>query len=62
VILPVDVLARAGLAAGDELAVEVAGPGEVVLRRAGDPVARHGGALTGTYESDELERLRDEWP
>lgn len=61
VTLPVDVLGRAGLATGDELAVDVKGPGEVVLRRVEDPVARFGGTLTGTYEPNELDRLRDEW-
>jgi len=61
VTLPVDALARAGLATGDHLAVEVRGPGELVLRRIVDPVERYGGALTGVYEPNELDRLRDEW-
>lgn len=61
VTLPVDALARAGLATGDQLAVEVRGPGELVLRRVIDPVERYGGLLTGIYEPDELDRLRDEW-
>lgn len=61
VTLPVDALARAGLVTGDQLAVEVRGPGELVLRRVVDPVERYGGTLTGIYEPDELDRLRDEW-
>lgn len=61
VTLPVDALARAGLATGDQLAVDVRGPGELVLRRVVDPVERYGGTLTGIYEPDELDRLRDEW-
>jgi bifunctional DNA-binding transcriptional regulator/antitoxin component of YhaV-PrlF toxin-antitoxin module len=61
VTLPVDALARAGLATGDQLAVEVRGPGELILRRVVDPVERYGGTLTGIYEPDELDRLRDEW-
>jgi bifunctional DNA-binding transcriptional regulator/antitoxin component of YhaV-PrlF toxin-antitoxin module len=61
VTLPVDALARAGLATGDQLAVEVRGPGELVLRRVVDPVERYSGTLTGIYEPDELDRLRDEW-
>ncbi len=59
--LPVDTLARAGLAIGDRLAVEVRGPGELILRRVDDPMGQYGGALTGVYEPGELERLRDEW-
>jgi bifunctional DNA-binding transcriptional regulator/antitoxin component of YhaV-PrlF toxin-antitoxin module len=61
VTLPVDALVRAGLATGDQLAVEVRGPGELVLRRVVDPVGRFGGSLTGVYEPGELDRLRDEW-
>jgi bifunctional DNA-binding transcriptional regulator/antitoxin component of YhaV-PrlF toxin-antitoxin module len=61
VTLPVEALARAGLATGDRLAVEVGGPGELVLRRVADPIGRFGGALTGVYEPGELDRLRDEW-
>ena len=56
-----DALARAGLATGDQLVVQVRGPGELLLRRVVDPVGRFGGALTGIYEPNELDRLRDEW-
>lgn len=61
VTLPVDALARAGLATGDRLIVEVRGPGELALRRVADPIERFGGALTGVFEPGELDRLRDEW-
>lgn len=61
VTLPVDALARAGLATGDRLVVEVRGPGELALRRVDEVVDRFAGALTGIYEPGELDRLRDEW-
>ncbi len=61
VTLPVDALARAGLHAGDVLAVVEARPGEIVLRLVEDPVTRHAGALTGVWEPGDLDALRDEW-
>ena len=61
VTLPVEALKRAGIATGDTLRAEVRGPGEVVLVRDDDPVGRFAGGLTGAYERNELEELRDEW-
>jgi AbrB family looped-hinge helix DNA binding protein len=61
VTLPVEALARAGLATGDRLDVEVRGPGELVLRRVDDALDRFAGALTGVYRPGELDDLRDEW-
>jgi bifunctional DNA-binding transcriptional regulator/antitoxin component of YhaV-PrlF toxin-antitoxin module len=61
ITLPVDALARAGLATGDRLIVEVRGPGELALRLVDEVVDRFAGALTGVYEPGELDRLRDEW-
>ena len=61
VTLPVDALARAGLATGDRLAVEVRAPGELVLRRVDNALERFAGALTGVYQRGELDHLRDEW-
>lgn len=61
VTIPVDALRRAGIGTGDTLRAEVRAPGEVVLVRETDPIAQYAGALTGVYEQDELDRLRDEW-
>jgi bifunctional DNA-binding transcriptional regulator/antitoxin component of YhaV-PrlF toxin-antitoxin module len=59
--IPVAALREAGLRAGDEVLVEAAGPGRIVLARAADPIARHAGSLTGTYPKGYLKRLRREW-
>ena len=61
VTIPVDALARAGLATGDRLRVEVRKPGEVTLVRADDPIAKFAGALTDVYPAGYLEELRREW-
>jgi bifunctional DNA-binding transcriptional regulator/antitoxin component of YhaV-PrlF toxin-antitoxin module len=59
--LPVAVLARAGLGAGDEVRVEVLGAGRILLTRATAASRRFAGCLTGVYERGYLTRLRREW-
>ena len=59
--IPADALRRAGLRAGDELQVEAAGPGRIVLARVADAVARHAGRLTGVYPKNYLNKLRRDW-
>lgn len=59
--IPVEALRRAGLKPGDELRVEAAGPGRIVLARVTDAIARHAGRLTGVYPPGYLARLRSEW-
>lgn len=59
--IPVEALRRAGLRSGDELRVEAAGPGRIVLVRVADAIARHAGRLTGAYPPGYLARLRREW-
>lgn len=59
--LPVDALRQAGLKAGDELVVEAASAGRIVLVRAEDLVERHAGKAPGVYPPDSLRELRDEW-
>ena len=61
VTIPAQAMARAGLRTGDRLRAEAHGPGQVLLVREEDPVARHAGSLTGVYRSGELDELRDEW-
>ncbi len=60
--LPVDALRQAGLKPGDELVVEAAGAGRIVLVRAEDPIERHAGKAPGVYPPGYLRDLRDEWP
>jgi bifunctional DNA-binding transcriptional regulator/antitoxin component of YhaV-PrlF toxin-antitoxin module len=59
--IPVAALRRAGLRPGDELRVEAAGVGRIVLVRADDLTARHAGRLTGVYPRGALQKLRREW-
>lgn len=59
--IPVDALRKAGLRTGDELVVEAAGRGRIVLARADDLIARHAGSLTGVYPKGYLAKLRREW-
>lgn len=61
VTIPVEARKKAGLRPGDLVRVEVVRPGEVVLVREDDPIARHAGSLTGVYEEGYLEELRGEW-
>ena len=61
VTIPVDVLRKAGLKAGDEVCVEGREPGRIVVYRADDVIAKFAGDLTGVYEPGYLEKLRDEW-
>jgi bifunctional DNA-binding transcriptional regulator/antitoxin component of YhaV-PrlF toxin-antitoxin module len=58
----VDALRKAGLRAGDELRVEAAGAGRIILVRAEDPIKRYAGALSGVYPRGYLRDLRAEWP
>lgn len=59
--IPVEALRRAGLRPGDELFIEAAGRGRIVLARADDLIARHAGSLSGLYPKGYLKRLRREW-
>ena len=61
VTIPAAAMRRAGLRAGDELRIEDAGRGRVVLARPADAILRHAGALTGVYPKGHLEKLRNEW-
>lgn len=47
---------------GDELRVEAAGAGRIVLVRDDDIVERFAGTLPDAYPERYLEDLRDEWP
>lgn len=61
VTLPVDALGEAGMRAGDVVKVEADGHGRITLTRQRDPLDAHAGMLTGVYDADELDELRDEW-
>jgi bifunctional DNA-binding transcriptional regulator/antitoxin component of YhaV-PrlF toxin-antitoxin module len=58
VTLPVETLERAGLKAGDEVAIEADGPDRIVVRRAERDRARAFGVFDGLYEPGYLDRLR----
>ena len=59
--IPVAALRRAGLKPGDELQVEAAGPGRIVLTRVAETLASYAGRLTGLYPKGTLQKLRREW-
>jgi bifunctional DNA-binding transcriptional regulator/antitoxin component of YhaV-PrlF toxin-antitoxin module len=59
--LPIDALRAAGLKPGDELVVQAAGSGRIVLVRAADLIDRHAGKAPGVYPPDYLRDLRNEW-
>ena len=59
--IPVAALRRAGLKPGDELQVEAAGPGRIVLTRVEETLAGYAGRLTGIYPKGALQQLRREW-
>jgi len=59
--IPVAALRRAGLRPGDELQVEAAGAGRIVLTRVEETLAGYAGRLTGIYPKGSLRKLRREW-
>jgi bifunctional DNA-binding transcriptional regulator/antitoxin component of YhaV-PrlF toxin-antitoxin module len=70
ITLPLAVVERAGLAIGEELAVEADDEGRVIVSHAGGrPVGdrrrraleRAAGALPGVWPAGALDKLRDEW-
>lgn len=61
VTLPVDVMKRAGVRAGDDVVARVSGEGEIVLAARGSRIRRHAGIVSGLYAPGEIDRLRGEW-
>jgi bifunctional DNA-binding transcriptional regulator/antitoxin component of YhaV-PrlF toxin-antitoxin module len=59
--IPVAALRQAGLKPGDELRVESAGAGRIVLTRVEEAIATYAGRLTGVYPKGYLQKLRREW-
>ena len=60
--LPKREMDRAGLHVGEVVRVEAIGPGQVLLTRFDDVLARYSGAVAaGGRAGAELDSLRDEW-
>ena len=61
VTIPAPAFEGAGLAVGDRLKAKPMGAGKVLLERVESSVSSYAGVLTGVWDDDELERLRNEW-
>ena len=61
ITIPVDAMRAAGLRPGSRVVAHADGPGRVVLVRETNPLDEFSGALTGHYDANELDDLRDEW-
>jgi bifunctional DNA-binding transcriptional regulator/antitoxin component of YhaV-PrlF toxin-antitoxin module len=61
ITIPADALRAAGLEVGERVVAHADGPGRVVLEREADILDVFAGSLSGVYEVDELDELRDEW-
>ena len=63
ITLPVDALRAAGLEPGDDVRVEVIGPGRLELVLADDLVQEFAGVFDASvYPEGYLDKLRREWP
>lgn len=61
VTLPVAVLAASRIGAGDDVRVESAGDGRIMIVREHDPIEEIIGAAPGLTGATDLQALRDEW-
>ncbi|MGH7881358.1 MAG: AbrB/MazE/SpoVT family DNA-binding domain-containing protein [Candidatus Dormibacteraceae bacterium] len=61
ITIPVRVLRKAHVKAGDEFRVEADEEGRIVMSRADDPLEKFIGDLPGLSKATNLQRLRDEW-
>ncbi len=61
ITIPQEAMRNAGLEAGERLTARADGPGRVVLEREEDILKLYAGTLTGVYDAETLDQLRNEW-
>jgi bifunctional DNA-binding transcriptional regulator/antitoxin component of YhaV-PrlF toxin-antitoxin module len=61
VTIPQDAMRNAGLEAGERVTARADGPGRVILEREVDVLDQFAGSLTGVFDGETLDELRDEW-
>jgi bifunctional DNA-binding transcriptional regulator/antitoxin component of YhaV-PrlF toxin-antitoxin module len=61
VTIPQDAMRNAGLEAGERVTARADGPGRVILEREVDVLDQFAGSLTGVFDGETLDQLRDEW-
>lgn len=61
VSIPVELMRQAGIKPGDHLRAWSDAKGRIVFEPVEDAFSRYAGTLTGAFDRESIEKLRDEW-